>query len=124
LERLPPLAKFSLLCEKLKADISRGNRPLSTIFELFAFRDSIAHGKTKPLSKSETRDVNDQLDAYLGERLLTDWQSNIRTSDFALRAREDAEKVITLLHNARPQPKEALFTFGMGTHSASIIEGK
>ena len=122
LERLPPLGKFSLLCEKLKVNISRGDRPRSTIFELFTFRDSIAHGKTKRLSKSETRDVNDQLDAYLGERLLIDWQSKIRTSDFALRAREDAEKVMTLLHNARPRPKEALFTFGMGTHSASLIK--
>ena len=113
-----------MLCEKLKVDISRANRPRNTIFELFAFRDSIAYGKTKHLSKSEARDVNDQLDAYLGERLLIDWQSNIRTSDFALRAREDAEKAMTILRKARPEPKEALFTFGIGTHSASLIEGK
>lgn len=34
--------------------------------------------------------------------------------------REDVKKVLEILHAARPEPKEGLFTFGIGMHSATL----
>ncbi|MFZ5931905.1 MAG: hypothetical protein ACOY15_11915 [Pseudomonadota bacterium] len=120
IERLPPLAKFALLCEELKVDFPQGKRPRSTISELFTFRDSIAHGKSRTIKDSYLRDINDKLYDHLGERLLLDWETKIRTADFAKRVREDVERVLKKLHEARPAPKEYLFTFGMGSHGAKL----
>ncbi len=120
-EQLPPLSKFKLLCEILKVDFleGAGARPVQTLSELLVFRNSVAHGKTEPIEKSEQRDINDKIDAYLGERLLLDWQRRIQTADFAKRVREDVEIILRRLHDARPEPKEMLFAFGAGFHSAT-----
>jgi hypothetical protein len=125
LERLPPQAKFELLCETLKVEFpeGRGKRPLQTIDRLFEFRNNMAHGRSETLKpKPIIRDVNDSLDSYLGQRPLTAWEQLIQDNVFAKRAREDVEAVLNRLHNARPEPKEALFTFGLGVHGATLIE--
>jgi hypothetical protein len=120
LERLPLLEKFSLLCEELKVNFTKGKRPYSTISELFNFRNSIAHGNSKLISKSYLRDINDSLDHHLGERLLLDWEKQIKTDEFAKRARADVEEVLKKLHVARTDPKkEPLFGYGLGSHGAS-----
>src|SRR4029453_16688882 len=51
LERLPPQAKFELLCETLKVEFpeGRGKRPLQTIDRLFEFRNNMAHGRSETL---------------------------------------------------------------------------
>ncbi|MFQ5927150.1 MAG: hypothetical protein ACE5MH_06920 [Terriglobia bacterium] len=125
LERLPPLAKFALLCESLKVQFpeGKGKRPLQTIAKLLEFRNTMAHGQSETLKPKPTkRDINDSLDSYLGQRPLTEWEQVIHDDTFAKRAREDVETVLNRLHNARPDPKEALFTFGPGVHGATIIE--
>lgn len=123
LERLPPWAKFELLCETLKVCFpdGLGERPLQTIVKLLDFRNTMAHGRSDDLKpKSELRDANEKLDAYLGERPLVDWERLIQTAKFAQRAREDVKVALEKLHAARPEPKEGLFTFGLGTHSATL----
>ena len=125
LERLPPWSKFELLCETLNVRFpdGLGARPLQTIVKLLDFRNTIAHGrsleiKTKPVH----RDVNKKLDAYLGERLLADWEQQIQTSDFAVRAREDVQASLVVLHEARIDNKEDLFTLGSGYYGATLAD--
>lgn len=123
LERLPPWSKFELLCETLDVQFTNGKeiRPLQTIVELLDFRNTMAHGRTKKIKpKPELRDMNDKLDAYLGELPLTHWERLVQTSEFTQKARTDVQKVLEELHAARPEPKEGLFTRGIGTHSATI----
>lgn len=122
IERLPPFAKFNLLREVLKVDFPQGNaaRPLQTISELIEFRNTVAHGRTGEIEPPATkRDINDKLDHQLGDRPLQDWERRIKTDDFAKRAREDVKNVLNRLHDARPKPKEGLFAFGVGLHSAT-----
>lgn len=123
-ERLPPWAKFELLCERLGVTFSTdtGSRPLQTVSELLEFRNTMAHGRSEEVSPEPThRDVNANLDGYLGQRPLLRWESLIEDERFAERARTDVEAVLQVLHDARPDPKEALFTFGMSLHRASLI---
>ena len=125
LERLPPWSKFELLCETLNVNFStdKSKRPLQTIQQLLSFRNTIAHGSTEKLEpKPEIRDVNDQLDHYIGERPLAHWESLIQTKDFAERTRVDTEEVLEQIHEARKDDKEHLFTFGMGIHGATLIQ--
>lgn len=125
LERLPPLAKFELLCESLKIAFSEGigKRPLQTIVKVLDFRNAMAHGRSETLKlKSIKRDINDTLDTYLGQRPLTSWEQLIQDDAFAKRARKDVETVLRKIHDARPSPKEPLFTFGLGAHRATLIE--
>jgi hypothetical protein len=120
LGRLPPLAKFDLLCETLKVHFPKGKsaRPVQTITALNDFRNTMAHGKTKDVgAQPRQRDINERLDAQLGDRPLQDWERRIQSEGFAVRAREDVEAVLKELHAARPEPKEGLFAFGL--HSAS-----
>jgi hypothetical protein len=121
LERLPPWSKFELLCEQLHVEFPKGTatRPLQTLVEILAFRNAMAHGRSEAVSPAPmVRDINDKLDGYLGERPLTQWERLIQSDSFAKRAREDLEITLKRLHTARPEPKESLFTFGVGLHSA------
>ncbi len=123
LERLPPWAKFELLRETLdeKFPCGLGERPLQTVIKLLDFRNTMAHGRSKEIApKPELRDLNERLDHYLGQRPLADWEQLIQTGVFAQRVREDVQAVLEQLHNARPEPKEGLFTFGIGTHGATL----
>lgn len=123
LERLPPWAKFELLSEQLQVRLVGGpaKRPLQTVAELLEFRNTIAHGRSETVKPPEVlRDIDDRLDGYLGERPLTRWERLVKTDAFAKRAREDVEAVLKVLHSARGEPKESLFAFGIGLHSAHL----
>jgi len=75
LERLPPLSKFALLCELMKVEFQKGQRPRQTIEELIDFRNTMAHGRTEVLTPEDThRDINDRPDLSLGERPQAHWQ--------------------------------------------------
>jgi hypothetical protein len=122
LERLSPHSKLHLLCETLKVSLpgTKGERPLQTISELFTFRNTLAHGRSKTIMpEPKTVDV-DELEAHRTELVLTDWERLIENSNFAERAREDVETVLKLLQVARPEPKEALFSFGTRSWSATV----
>ncbi|MGB8337795.1 MAG: hypothetical protein WCD07_02725 [Burkholderiales bacterium] len=123
-DRLPPWSKFELLCETLEVKFpdNTGARPLQTISKLLDFRNTVAHGRSEIVAKKEIRDADHQLDAYLGERPLADWELLIQTKNFAEQAREDVYKTLERLHEQRKDDKESLFTFGMGVHGASLVE--
>ncbi|MCX5864662.1 MAG: hypothetical protein NTW42_06280 [Deltaproteobacteria bacterium] len=125
LDRLPPWSKFGLLCETLGVKFPDGPdaRPLQTIVKLLVFRNTIAHGRSlEIMAEPVLRDANDQLDAYLGEKPLTEWEKLIQTSDFAKRAREDVQVAIEFIHEGRTDNKEELFTFGLGYHGATLVD--
>lgn len=122
-DRLPPWSKFRLLCEVLEVKFLDGpdKRPLQTIRNLIEFRNMTAHGRSEKIEpEPHTRSINDKLDGYLGEVTLSQWESLIQTKEFAIRVREDVEVVLRQVHNARPEPKEQLFAFGIGEHSAHV----
>ena len=122
-ERLPPLAKLELLCERLSIRFPGGPsaRPLQTVFKLFEFRNTVAHGRSVEVApKPELRDINDKLDAQLGELPRAEWERLVRTDAFAKRSREDVQTVLEKLHEARPAPKEGLFVSGFGLHRAKL----
>ena len=125
LDRLPPWSKFALLCETLGVEFPEGPgaRPLQTVAKLLDFRNTIAHGRSVQIDvKPELRDADARVDAYLGDRPLTDWEKLIQTSDFAMRAREDVRAVLERIHEGRKDKKEGLFTFGIGLHRATSAE--
>ena len=75
-DRLPPWAKFELLCDKLNVSFPKGTgtRPLQTIVELLSFRNTIAHGRSvKVEGKPRVRTV-DNYTAALGEEALANWE--------------------------------------------------
>ena len=123
LDRLRTLDKFEFLREMFKARFpdKKGDRPLQTIKRVFDFRNTIAHGKTDILQpRPESRDIDKYLDENLGESPVTEWEKLIKNSNFAKLVRTDVKGVLTELHRVRPEPKEPLFSFGIGSHSAGI----
>lgn len=122
LEKLPPLAKFELLCETQGVTFAKGkdHRPLQTLSDLFSFRNTVGHGKSEVLKANSTVDVDDNFNFRLMGGLMPDWERRIQTSDFAKRVREDVETVLKAIHERRPDPKEKLFSFGVGSSSARV----
>jgi hypothetical protein len=123
LDRLPPWSKLQLLCETLGVSFPHGagERPLQTVTQLLNFRNTIAHGRSGEINSKPVERTTENYHGAYGERLLTDWEKLIQTSEFASRARNDVKAVLESLHIARRDKKEHLFTFGMGLSGASIV---
>jgi hypothetical protein len=124
LDRLPPLGKFELLCENLAVSFPGGwgARPLQTVKKLFDFRNTMAHGRPEQLKTRPKVHTVESYHSDLHEEPLTDWEQLIQTASFAQCAREDVSIVLAALHERRPDPKEGLFTFGLGLHSADLVQ--
>lgn len=123
LDRLSPWAKFELVCEKVNVVFARGPGapPLQTVSKLLDFRNTLAHGRSIQL---ESKPLIRRVDSYqhaLGEQLLSDWEKLIQDDAFARAARKDVEEVIRAIHDKRPDPKEHVFTFGLGQHGATLV---
>ncbi|MGB7912979.1 MAG: hypothetical protein WCF59_12220 [Desulfobaccales bacterium] len=119
LENLPPLNKLDVICEKLEIKLDYSRRPYQTIKALFKFRNELAHGKTVRLSNKEILNLNVDIDKYLGEHLKAWWQKYC-TQDSAVRAREDSEKIMRLVHESAKIKDDPLFFLGIGSHSAKV----
>ncbi|MBP4049221.1 hypothetical protein J9978_06880 [Chromobacterium violaceum] len=122
LDRLPPLAKFDLIVDRLEIDVpnAKSGRPWQTLRDLFAFRNTIAHGRSVNLEKVDTKTTDTYLDVFHDE-LLADWELRIQDDKFALRCREDVEKALRIIHEQLPEKVEGLFEFGLGNHSATVL---
>jgi hypothetical protein len=123
LDRVSPLAKLNVLSELLGVTFpGKGARPLSTMVELYKFRNQVAHGKTvKMKSNAAIVDVDriDELTALMVPQSF--WEAQIRNDAFAVRVREDAHAVLTELHNKSPEPRGLLFGHGFGFGSATAL---
>lgn len=125
-ERFAVLSKFKHLRKALGVTFPDGKsvRPLKTVVDLFAFRDSLAHGKSHELRSDKHQSIEeyetDNSD-LVGSRLRTDWEDRIQTSQFAELAREDVELVIRKLDAARKNSPDILFASGIGSYSATLL---
>lgn len=95
--KYPKLKKFTMFCEAAKLEVDLTARPYSTMVELFAFRDQMAHGKTT------TEAVRTMIDAQ-GPRLPhinndTEWQA-FATIERARQGIEDVVALVKELHKA------------------------
>lgn len=122
-DRLPPWSKLELLCDKLsiKFPEGAGTRPLQTVAELLNFRNTIAHGRSVKVEEKPLKRTVDNYTHALGEGAKANWEKLIQTDAFALRARADVGAVLEKLHAARPDPKEGLFTCGLGLSGARLV---
>jgi hypothetical protein len=118
LERLGPMEKLRHLSLAFKVDLGRkGARPLQTLQELIRVRNVLAHGRSETLKPKPILLPYDDPDfeRHLTDEPTTFWEKRIREPTFALRVRQDLEQVLTLLHQALPEPKLPLFSFGFHT---------
>ena len=122
LERKPPLEKLNILCDKLGITLNKSTRPLQTVYKLFNFRNSVAHGRSEKLSTSEEISLaKAHREPVFDAHPLTEWEKLVKNSVFVERAKQDAEAVMIKIHEARIDDKEPLFTFGIGFHSLTLI---
>ncbi|MDI6853684.1 MAG: hypothetical protein QME75_08800 [Deltaproteobacteria bacterium] len=118
LETLSPENKLNVICEKLKIDLPKNNRPRQTVHGLFRFRNNLAHGKTITIKERFEIDVNQCTDKFLANQKAT-WETYCtkRNSD---RVREDIEKVMRLIHEKANLENDPLYGFGMYSASAKL----
>ncbi|UTH73970.1 hypothetical protein [Chromobacterium sp. IIBBL 290-4] len=123
LDRLRPLDKFDLIIDRLEINVpnAKSGRPWQTLRDLFAFRNTIAHGRSKDLKKVEQKTAATYQYREAFDRLLDDWESRIQNDVFAVRCREDVEVVLRIIHEKLPGKQEELFTLGLGSHSATVL---
>jgi hypothetical protein len=107
LERLSPNEKLALIADQLHLVVNKGIKPWQTMRELFAFRNSIVHGKPESLASPGASSKK-------GDFLIrADWETFI-TLDNASRVREDVEKMIETLHLAAKLEGESSYPFAQG----------
>jgi len=122
LERLKPREKLDLLNDLIHVTPDYGSRPWQIVKELFAFRNYLAHGKPESLNAESVEDLNDVLDGKLGEPIQTEWE-RFCSEETAVRAKEDVEKIATLLYEAAQVKHEGPcgpFSFGFQIRSAVL----
>jgi hypothetical protein len=122
LERLSPLEKLEIVCEKLGMSLPPGKPPRQSLVRLFKFRNDLAHGKNEILSTNDLRDNNDNVDAFLGERPKAGWEKMITWASVT-RVRGDVEKVIRELNAAADPDGDPVFVSGATAHSAKLETG-
>jgi len=96
IESIRVLDKYEVLCKEFDIEVDFSKRPYQTLKSLFKYRNSIAHGKSQILEKTET--VNASSDPY-DHSPKTQWEE-FCTLKNAERAKEDVEQTITELHEA------------------------
>lgn len=121
LERLSPLEKMEVLCHEFDVQfpLGMGGRPLQTVDKLFRFRNAIAHGKTMDLNYKPKTLTVENYQVEHEKMLLADWEVLIANSEFAQRAREDVQAVLTKLHEASGD-EDHLFSYGPSFHSSTL----
>ena len=119
LEVLSPQGKLDIICESLGIIFLKDMRPHQTVHELIKFRNNLAHGKTVTVEENTHHDVDQYLDEFLGLRPLAIWEGYC-TEKNAIRAREDTEIVLRLIHDKVKPENDPLFSFGISLHSASL----
>jgi len=122
LERLKPKEKLDLLNDLIHVTPDYGTRPWQIVKDLFAFRNYLAHGKSESLNTESVEDLNEFLDGKLGQTIPTEWE-RFCTEENAVRAKEDVEKIATLLYEKAQVKHEGPlgpFSFGFQIHSAVL----
>jgi hypothetical protein len=122
LERLSPKNKLNVIAERLNVEIDYGKPPWQIMKNLFDFRNDIAHGKSVkvkseiilPLENHSEDDVSE-----LFER--TRWEKYC-TEKNAVRAREDVESIVKIMHKAAGFEADFPFVSGFQIGGATVLD--
>jgi hypothetical protein len=122
LERLKPREKLDLLTDIIQVTPDYGSRPWQIVKDLFAFRNDVAHGKPESLQAESEVNLLEFLNRNLGDIAQAEWEK-FGTEENAVRAKEDVEKIATLLYEKAQVKHEGLrgpFSFGPKISSAML----
>ncbi|WP_339414524.1 hypothetical protein [Pseudomonas sp. EA_35y_Pfl2_R5] len=108
--KLSKLKKYTKLCQQAGITPDFTQRPYSTLSELFAFRDKMAHGKTIKENITKEIEFPSESTRFKTE---TDWQQ-FSSIENAKRAIEDTEKLVKELHAASGQSRNPFRDLGIG----------
>lgn len=98
IENLPPTKKLNIIAEKLNVQVDYGKHPWQVMKNLFSFRNTIAHGKSKMIKEEYCVSADDYNSEPLG-LIKTGWEKKC-TCQYAAKTRKDVENIIEKLHNA------------------------
>lgn len=107
--KIPKLEKYKILAEATDISFDKNRPPQKSMIELFAFRDSMAHGKT-------TTDIIDiSLEAFPSKSIIpaAAWQK-FATLEKAEQLLKDAITIIKELHQANGYKKDPFASAGQG----------
>lgn len=95
--KLGPNEKLSLICEFLKLDLNKGERPFQTFGDMFKFRDYVVHAKAEHRENKPDEDI-DLEDGWLPDGALpSKWVSQLNIEN-AQKYYDDARKMMEQLH--------------------------
>ena len=122
LEGLSPKKKLNVIAERLNVEIDYGMRPWQILIDLFDFRNDIAHGKSVkvksekilPLEKHPDDDFNELLERTRWEKYCTEKN--------AVRAREDVEAIVKIMHKAAGFENDFPFVSGFQVGGATVVD--
>ncbi|MDH3997767.1 MAG: hypothetical protein OET90_02905 [Desulfuromonadales bacterium] len=121
LERLGPKEKLNVIAEHIGLEVNYGGRPWQVIKDLFGFRNDIAHGKTVEINKTEKVPLHKHTEEEGPLFTPTRWEKYCCEQN-AVRAREDVEKIVHLIHEASGIQDEHPFDHGMQVWTSSLVE--
>jgi len=119
-DRLSPLAKLDLICHFLDVKLVSQGAELSTIKELFDFRNKIAHGRTRTVRDTKVIRPED-VDSYFMDIPRDSWEELIKDKKFAVRARKHVESLAIRISLAIGEPRGP-FAYGLSTGMAAQNE--
>lgn len=109
--------KFEMFANASNIAFDYAHRPYSTLEELFAFRDRMAHGRTVTENVSMLIDADaPRLPQIVNE---SDWQA-FATIENARRAIEDVEALVRGLHAAHGYADNPFARAGSGIYGATL----
>lgn len=122
LERLSPKEKMNVIAERLELNIDYGKRPWQIMKNLFQFRNDIAHGKSikvkseriLPLEEHSEDDFNELFERTRWEKYCTERN--------AVRAREDVEAIVKIMHMVAGFEDDFPFVSGIQVGGATVID--
>lgn len=110
--------KYEMFAQAAGLQIDYARRPYSTLVELFAFRDCMAHGKTETENVSVLIDANaPRLPQIVSN---SDWQA-FATIENARQAISDVERLVRELHAASGQRGDPFERAGGGRYGVTPI---
>ena len=82
----------------------------------------LAHGRSETLeSDPEIRSLDQDYERHIQERPPTKWEERIGDQSFAQHVREDLDRLFRVIHEARPPPKDDLYSPGIHSSGGSIV---
>ncbi len=122
LERLSPKEKLNVIAEHLNVEIDYGKRPWQLLKKLFQFRNDIAHGKSIKVKSEKILPLEEHSDDdfdKLFER--TRWEKYC-TEKNAVRAREDVEAIVKIMHKTAGFENGFPFVSGFQLSGATVVD--